>query len=195
MRQPTFAIALVVLCAAPAEAQIATATTGQAEEALRLFASAAPACVVRGASATGNGVNATFAGDGRGGGTIAISQLVDPGSAEPRASEIELALPVVCNSAHRLVITSSDGGLLRDGGNPANGLAPDTFADIVPYRLSADWGSATLSGTSARGGELSTAQGAEAGELRLRVATDQGGGVLTAGRYADSITIRFEPAS
>lgn len=163
-------------------------------ETLRVNAEAAPACVVRPVAASG-AVNAVFTPDGQGGGTIAITQLVDPLTAEPRAASVDLALPVTCNAAHRLVIASADGGLLRAGGQAGNRLAPNRFADILPYSVDVDWGGANSGGSSDSGTIITLDRAATHGEMRLRVTTAPGGGVLTAGDYGDSITLRFEPAS
>lgn len=180
----------VFACAAPAVAQ----GLESGNEALRVNADAAPACVVRSVAASG-ALNAVFTPDGQGGGTIAITQLVDPQTAEPRASSVDLTLPVTCNAAHRLVITSADGGLLRVGGASGNRLSPGTFADVLPYSVDVVWGGASSAGSSDSGTIMALDRAATHGELRLRVATAAGGGVLTAGSYADSITLRFEPAS
>lgn len=180
----------VLACAAPAFAQ----GLESGNETLRVNADAAPACVVRSAAASG-AVNAVFTPDGQGGGTIAITQLVDPQTAEPRASSVDLTLPVTCNAAHRLVIASADGGLLRVGGVAGNRLAPGGFADLMPYSVDVEWGGAVSGGSSDGGTIVALDRAATHGELRLRVATAPGGGALTAGNYADSITLRFEPAS
>jgi hypothetical protein len=179
-----------IACASPALAQ-----DGQsANEAVRVFAEAQPGCVVRDVAAI-NTANATFASNGSAGGTITISQLVDPQTAEPRSSSIDLSLPVVCNSAHRVVISSTQGGLLRQGGRRGNILNPDGFGDLLPYTINVDWGELQLAAASTESTDLIIDDEARQGELRLRVSTDQGGGALTAGRYDDTITIRFEPAS
>lgn len=181
---------LLLACASPSWAQ-----DGQsANEAVRVFAEAQPGCVVRDVAAIGT-ANATFASNGSAGGTITISQLVDPQTAEPRSSSIDLSLPVVCNAAHRLVITSTQGGLLRQGGQRGNVLNPDNFADLLPYSIRVDWGGLQLAAMSTESANLSVDDEARQGELRLRVSTEPGGGALTAGRYDDTITIRFEPAA
>lgn len=184
------AIAAIAASSASSAQDLATAS-----EAVRVFAAAPPACVVSAATATGTALNAAFAPDGAGGGAIAITQLVDPQTAAPRAAAIELTLPVVCNAAHRLSVTSDAGGLLRVGGQPANRLAADKFADLLPYSIGVDWAGTALQGTSDRTGDIATNQPAQNGELHLRIGTADGGGLLTAGNYSDTVTIRLEPAS
>lgn len=173
----------------------AHAQDGQsAMETLRIAGAASPACVVRGATANAAN-NATFAPNGAAGGTITITQLVDLATAAPMASDIALDLPVVCNSAHRLIVLSQSGGLLRQGGQASNALRPNGFADFLPYRLEVAWGGLTLANASNGQAPFAIDEGAMVGDLRLRVSTPAGGGALTAGRYDDTITIRFEPAS
>ena len=162
---------------------------------LRVFAAAPPSCVVSGTPSSSGALNATFSPDGSGGGAVAISQLVNPQTAEPRAARIDLSLPVVCNAAHRLEISSDTGGLLRAGGQTSNRLAPNAFADLLPYTIKVEWAGETLDGSSDRTETLSIAQPASNGELHLSIGTADGGGLLTAGDYADTITIRFEPAA
>lgn len=185
------------LAAAPLLALAATAQaqdSQSANEALRLYADAAPACVISGATATA-AQNATFASTGSSSGTINITQLADLATAQPLASEIALDLPVTCNAAHRLVILSDTGGLLRAGGSAANSLRPNGFADLLPYQLEIDWAGSNRTIESNALGGLNIVEGAAVGALRLRVSTRAGGGALTAGQYDDTITIRFEPAS
>lgn len=189
---------LRLLCLSPVivAVPLAAQDSGTASDTLRVAGAAPAACVVASDSPTAAGaVNAVFSPDGIGGGSIEITQLVDPQTAQPLASDIELTLGVVCNAAHRLVVTSGDGGLLRAGGSPNNMLSPDAFADLLPYSLEVDWGGTSLTGRSNAGAALSTQQPARNGALRLRVETEEGGGALVAGRYSDNITIRFEPAS
>lgn len=160
---------------------------------LRVAADAGAACVVDSARAV-SASNATFRADGRGGGTIAITELVDPTTAQPRAATIELALPVVCNAAHRVVIASSEGGLQRIGGR--RGLKPgrDGFGDMLPYAIGFTWGGNTGAGTS-EDARFGITQSAETGEFRLRIDTSPTSGFLTAGIYSDALTIEFEPAN
>lgn len=189
-RRILIASAPILCLAAPVHAQDSQSVT----ETLRLFADAAPACVVSEASLS-SAANATFAASGSSGGTITITQLADPETAEPRSSEIALELPVVCNAAHRLIVQSGAGGLLRAGGQASNALRPNGFADFLTYQLNLDWAGSSLSGASNGLTGFVLNEGAATGRMRLRISTEAGGGALTAGRYDDTITIRFEPAS
>ena len=128
-RRPLLALLALAAAAAPLSAQD---TGASATRTLRLAAIAGPACVIDSATAARGAVNAAFTPDGNGGGTIAIAELVDPQTAEPRASSIDLALPVRCNAAHRLVVVSNQGGLLRAGGQQTNRLTPTASPICCP---------------------------------------------------------------
>jgi spore coat protein U-like protein len=125
-------------------------------------------------------------------GQITITELVDPTSAEPRASDIVVTLPVICNASHRVSVTSREGGLLRAGGTRE---ASGGFAEFLPYQIGVDWaGTQMLQGSDGGALVVNAANGAS-GNLSVRVATPGGGNPLVAGQYDDSIIIQFEPAS
>ena len=186
------AATLLAGVAAPAAAQDAIGPVSDTET-IRVLAAAQPACVVGSAAGRG-GNNAAFTADGNGGGAVVISQLVDPQTAMPRASHIEIALPAICNSAHRLIIASGSGGLLREGGRATARATANQFGDLLPYAISYDWGTAQATTSSERGFQ-SIPQGAAQGELRLQIDTSASSDLLNAGRYTDTIVIRFEPGS
>ena len=186
-------LALAGLCAAiglatPLHAQgVETGT-----DTIRVYAAAAPACVVGEVRASGE-ANATFVPDSAGG-TVRISQLVDPQTAEPTATAIALAIPAVCNSAHRLIVESAEGGLQRAGGQPGMRGSATSFGDFLPYDVAIDWASRSVTRTSDQPIAANT-QDAASGDLNIGIAIPAGGTVLTAGSYSDTILVRFEPAS
>ena len=167
--------------------------SGSDSQRLQIAGEARPACVISQPAAVG-GVNAVFAASGPAGGTITITQLVNPQTAEPEAASVEISLPAICNTAHRVVVTSADGGLQRVGGQRGLRGNDNTFGDMLPYSIAFDWGSLRLDGTS-DDAPFEAQQDATQGEMRLTIATTAGGGFLTAGTYSDNVTIRFEPAS
>ncbi|MGN6357474.1 MAG: spore coat protein U domain-containing protein [Novosphingobium sp.] len=183
------ALAAPLLAAAPALAQDAA----HSSRALYINGTAPSACVIRGATA-GAGQNAAFSVIDASHGQIDITQLVDPTTAEPRASDIQINLPVTCNASHRVRIASREGGLLRLGGNnrgPANG----GFTEFLPYQIGIDWAGSQLQQQSDAGAIVVNSPNGAIGNLSVRVATPAGGNPLVAGQYDDSITIQFEPAS
>ena len=166
--------------------------TGQSR--LEIAGRAPPACVLNAPTASG-GQNATFSGTGATSGEIRIVEFGDPQTAQPRGAAINLALPVICNSAHRLTVTSGNGGLLRDGGNARNRQSPTGFGEFVGYQISANWAGQSASVQTINNNVLAiaTADGG-AGDMGLTITVPPGGGALVAGRYADTVTVQFEAA-
>lgn len=178
-----------LFAAAPALAQ----DTAQSSRALYVNGTAPSACVIRGATA-GAAQNAVFSVVDASHGQIAITQLVDPNTAEPRASDIQISLPVTCNASHRVRIASREGGLLRSGANN-RGAAAGGFAEFLPYQIGIDWAGSQIQQQSDGGAIVVNSPNGAIGNLSVRVATPAGGNPLVAGQYDDSITIQFEPAS
>lgn len=176
--------------AAPAMAQEVNADSQRVE----MLGTAPPACVLDAPTAA-NAVNASFSSTGTSSGEILIGQFVDPQNANPVASSIELALPIICNSSHQLTVRSGNGGLLRNGGSTANRQAANRFADFVAYDISLDWGGQSVSQSTDGGTIAYSAANARAGEIALRIATPAGGGPLAAGRYDDTIIVEFRAAN
>lgn len=184
-------VPLALTAALPAAAQ--TTATGRAR--LEIAGRTAPACLIRTGRA-GSAQNASFtpAGDSRG--EIRIAELVDPQTAQPRAAEMTVELPAICNAAHRLTLVSANGGLLRVGGNARNRQAPGAFGERLGYRLDANWGGRTLTLDAAAAPQavLDLPDGM-AGDLSLRLSIPAGGGPLVAGRYADTVIIELSISS
>ncbi|WP_423603660.1 hypothetical protein [Sphingomonas sp. MS122] len=182
---------LALMAASPAAAQTGDTARGRIEIAGRT----PPACLIRTARA-GNALNASFIPAGPSSGEIRIAELVDPQTAEPRAAEMVIELPVVCNAAHRLTLTSTNGGLLREGGNARNRQTAGAFGELLGYQLDANWGSRalTLNAATAPLATLDVPDGM-AGDLLLRLSIPAGGGPLVAGRYSDTVVIELNVSS
>jgi len=183
-------LAWAVMLAAPAAAQEINADSQRTE----ILGTAPSACVID-APVAANAVNASFSGTGVASGQIVIAQFVDPQNANPLASSIELALPVICNASHHLTVRSGNGGLLRSGGDASRRQAANRFADFVSYNLSVDWAGRTIDRASDRSTIVMQGNDARAGDLALRISTPAGGGPLTAGRYDDTIVVEFRAAN
>jgi len=169
-----------------------TIDTGQGR--LEIAGRAPPACVLNAPTASG-GQNASFSGTGATSGEILITEFGDPLTAQPRGAAINLSLPVICNAAHRLTVTSSNGGLLRDGGNARNRQSPTGFGEFVGYQISASWAGQNASVQTINNNVLAIASAdGGAGDMGLTIAVPPGGGALVAGRYADTVTVQFEAA-
>jgi len=186
--------ALLATCvAAQAQAQTVNPNdTGQGR--LEIAGRAPPACVLNAPTASG-GQNATFTGIGATSGEIRIIEFGDPQTAQPRGAAINLALPVICNSAHKLTVTSANGGLLRDGGNARNRQSPTGFGEFVGYQINANWAGQSASVQTINSNVLAiTSADGGAGDMGLTITVPPGGGPLVAGRYADTVTVQFEAA-
>ncbi|MBI1684320.1 hypothetical protein [Caulobacter hibisci] len=186
------AATLGVAATAPAVLAQTVATSGdQAASQLELLAQAPSACVLSPPSAA-SGANASFTAQGGQAGVVRFTQFVDPQTAQPRDSSISLAFPLVCNSAHRLVVRTDGTGLSRTAGAaPAAG-----FRDSLDFQVTANWAGASASGasTALTPIDLATANGA-AGQMNLVVAVAGGGAPMVAGDYAGTLVVELEAAN
>jgi hypothetical protein len=183
------ALALLSLAALPgvAQAQDSTFAAGR----LELVGVAPSACVIRTASGA-NGVNAVFEPSGTSSGRVRITEMVDPTSALPRATSMDLLVPIICNGPHRVTLRSGNGGLVRQG-DPVQG---NGFASAVPYNLGIAWGATQSNVTSDSGAPLVLdANEARAGQLSLQIAVARGSQPLVAGTYSDLIVLEFQAAN
>jgi hypothetical protein len=175
------------LVAFPAQAQ----QVDTASNRLELLGDAPAACVLNTPSA-GNGSNASFTSTSATSARINITQLVDSTNANSLPSSIELNLPVVCNSAHRVIVRSTNGGLSRLGGNQ-RGSGP--FSEFLAYSFGIGWAGQQIDRGSDTGQVVLDATQPAKGEVRLRIATPAGSGPLVAGQYNDAIVIEFQAAN
>jgi len=185
-RSPTIAVLLAV--PAIAGAQVQEPSLGRVE-----IAGTAPSACVVGAPIAGPGANASYEA-GPNGGSIRISQLVDPATAQGVAAGMNLVIPVICNGAHRLMVRSINRGLALDGnpGQPNGG----TFASFVPYRVESDWGGQASGFLSNEPGTLEGFfHAARAGQMSLSISVPPGGQPLIAGTYSDEIVLEFQAAN
>ena len=176
---------------APGLAIAQTTDVGRAR--LDLAGQAPSACVISGPTAV-SGSNATFSPAGAQQGQITITELADPQTAVPQAASINLALPVICNAAHSVVISTTNGGLARAGA--AGNSEVNGFRQFVPYQLSVSWAGQSADATSQAGPTITikTNDGA-AGQLSLVVKVPGGGAPLIAGAYGDQVVVQLQVAS
>jgi hypothetical protein len=188
-----------IMAAACAFAALAVPAAAQevdrGEQRLEIIGTAPSACILR-APVGAAGVNATFEAQTANSGAIRILALVNPTTAQPQAASIALQFPVICNSAHRLIARSGNGGLLRERGNARNRQSNTGFAEFLAYQVGMSWNGSTVTQASDAAGalQLNSANGA-AGEVALTVTVPAGGGPLIAGRYADVLVIEFQAAN
>lgn len=188
MRTLLVIVALVALLPSLASAQVVDSGQGR----LELLGQAPAACLLR-APVASNAINATFGSAGPAGGEVQIVQLANPQTAQAQAASIDLALPVICNSAHQLTIRSTNGGLLRDGGSSRIVAPVNSLGEFVAYELGALWAGRDVTVQSNVASAISIeSAGASAGDVRLRLSVSAGGSALVAGRYADTVIIEFQ---
>lgn len=182
------AAAAVLAAASAAQAQ---SVDGRSQE-IQIVGEAPPACVVV-AAPTASGDNAIFASTSTRGAEVNITQFVDPLTAQVRPTQINLALPVICNTGHRVIVRTVNGGLAREGGA---GPAQSGFRQLVPYSVSASWAGLNSTKVSSASGALTIdrSEGA-AGDLGIQIQVPQGGEPLVAGAYSDQVIIELQVAT
>lgn len=191
MRLIALLIGALALLPSLASAQIVDTGQGRVE----LLGEAPAACLLRSPVAS-NAINASLESATANSAEIRIVQLANPQTAQAQAASIDLALPVVCNSAHRLTIRSLNGGLLRDGGTARAPGPADGLGEFVSYQLAARWAGTEISVESAVTNViLIDSASAAVGDVQLRVAVSAGGSALIAGRYADAVIVEFQAAN
>lgn len=185
------ALLSALLIAAPATAQTAVVDeAANSTRTIQISGIAAPACVIRPAGAQA-GTNATFVGTASSG-TVTITNLVDPVTAQPVPSRITLTLPIICNSAHVVRLRSAGGALRREGRAVVQG---SVFTDQLPYSYSLRWaGGGTLSPQQSNQLVTVTASGAAAGVAEVTLDVPGGGRPLVAGNYGDTVIVELGAA-
>ncbi len=185
MRSATLLLGLCAL-AAPVAAQTLESGAGRID----VTGTAPSACVITSAPRA-IGSNARVSQSGLASSEIVINQLVDLNTGAARAASIAVSIPIICNSAHRVVVTTASGALTRV---PDGALVPAStgFQETVPYGLRADWAGLSIVRTSGNAPlEVISADGA-AGDLGLSVEVPGGGAPLVAGDYVEFITVELK---
>ena len=147
------------------------------------------ACVVT-APPSAIGSNARIGQSTTSSSEIVINQLVDLHTGLARPTSIAVVIPIISNTAHRVLVTTASGQLTRvpDGAGPAaNG-----FRDTLPYGLRADWAGFSVSRSSGNAPlEVISPDGA-AGDLGLSFDVQGGGAPLVSGDYVEFITVELK---
>ena len=155
---------------------------------LEILGTARPACVM-GSPGTAVGTNMAFEPASAGSGQLRIVDFVD-GNAVSRGGSIEILFPMICNSAHRVVVRSGAGALRRLGA----AVQPGPFAEFHAYRLRSQWGGQEADAESSAGPLVIDSGEARAGQMTLSVELPAGGRPLVAGPYADEIIVELQAA-
>lgn len=179
-------LAALLLSPAPLAAQGSDLSQGR----LEILGTANPACVIR-APSSAVGSNMRFEPSGASAGQVGITEFVDS-NAVSRGGSIDVLLPVICNSAHRVVVRSGNGGLRRVG--PP--VQTTDFAQFFPYQVTTLWGGQQAVLTTNQAGTLIIDSGeARAGQLALSINVAAGGPPLVAGTYSDQIVVELQAAN
>lgn len=182
----TFALPL-----APAQAQ-QILTDQFSSLQFEIAGEAEPACLV-GTGTAGDIANASFVSDGSSGGTISFTALADPETAQGNAATASIVLPVICNAAHNVSVSSANGGLQRIGGGRAS---LGGFSQFLPYRVDYNWVGQDVSGTSDNAAGLSLAVPSPGqGDFSVAIKLDPTDAPLVAGSYEDVLLIEISAAN
>ena len=179
----------LLLALAPGVALAQTTTTAASQGRLDIVGQAPNACVISSAGSAA-GANAVFRSLNAGAAEVRITEMIDPQTSTARASSINILLPIICNGAHRLVLTSGNGGLLRDGGSTA--ASPGGFREFVPYQVSAVWSGQTAAQSSDSGPVVINVRDGAAGDASVTIDVPGGGAPLIAGGYTDAVVIELQ---
>ncbi|GHH15296.1 hypothetical protein GCM10008023_17930 [Sphingomonas glacialis] len=154
---------------------------------------APPGCVIGSPSATEQD-NARVTVAQSGGLDVALGGpgFINPLTGVPNPAAIRIALPITCNTAHRIQIESRNGGLVNEATSGPTGA----LRNRLDFSVSLEW-----AGTSA-GFDTSTARtvqtlvgNAATGTAQIGIRIPGGGTPLVAGIYNDTVTIRVEATS
>ena len=154
----------------------------RADQRLEMQGDAPAGCVANAARAS-NQINATYQDNGPTGGVVVFPILVDESTATTRASSIQLAVPVVCNTSHQITVRSYNGALVRLGANAARS-GSGGFSETQTARLGGLTASAAIFYN----------QPAK-GDLIVDIAIPRGTNPLVAGTYSDAVVVEIRPAN
>lgn len=159
-----------------------------------------PGGCVLGAPTLASGALVNFRG--LNGTTLQIDQLVDTENLTTNPASVEISLDANCAFPHTLRVESQNNGLWRTSERTA--LAPEGFADAIPYHAAVRWASANLT-FSADAHSRRVTDGTifvnrtATGSVLLRLDIDVGAtnvranAPLVAGVYGDTLRITLEP--
>lgn len=185
---PSTLAASLALVASGAQAQ----EISRATQRLEVQGDAPAGCVANSARA-GKQIGTIYQDNGPTGGVVTIPQLVDESTATARASSIELAVPVVCNTAHLITVRSYNGVLVREGAGGANSTGG--FSESQAYNVGLQWQDLTtqIGGTNSNGA-IAYGQPAK-GDLIIDIAVPRGTQPLVAGTYTDAVVVEIRPTN
>ncbi len=146
-----------------------------------------PVCLFSGIAATGSeGTSIVVLPNGA---AVEFRRFVDPDTALPLPLSLSVAFTSTCNFAHRVTLSSRDGGLIRVGG----GTVSPGFAFLRNYSVGLAWAGRNsqfnTTGTAGEGTGFDIL-GANVGGFDLTVSAPASATPLLAGDYTDVLTIQ-----
>lgn len=154
---------------------------------------APPGCVIGAPSATEQD-NARVTVAQSGGLDVALSGpgFINPATGVPNPAAIRIALPITCNTAHRIQIESRNGGLV----NAATIGTASALRNRLDFSVSLEWAGTSAGFDTSTGRTVQTIVGnAATGVAQIGIRIPGGGTPLVAGIYNDTVTIRVEATS
>lgn len=192
MRAPaTTLLSAALSLAFSASAAMAQDTT-HATQRLEFHGDAPAGCVANSARASKQ-IGTIYQDNGPTGGVVTFPSLVDESTATARASSIELAVPVVCNTSHLITVRSYNGSFVRIGAGGPN--ATGGFSETLGYDVGLQWQNLTAQLNSSNT-NTSIAFGQPAkGDLIVDIAVPRGTQPLVAGTYTDAVVVEIRPTN
>ncbi len=192
MRAPVTTLLFAALALAFSASGALAQDVTHATQRLELHGDAPVGCVANSAHASKQ-VGTLYQDNGPTGGVVTFPNLVDETTAAARASSIELALPVVCNTSHLITVRSYNGALVRQGAGGANSAGG--FSESQTYAVGLQWQELTAQ-LSAGTTNASIAYGQPAkGDLIVDIAVPRGTQPLVAGTYTDAVVVEIRPTN
>ena len=192
MRAPATTLLSAALALAFSASGAMAQDVTHATQRLELHGDAPAGCVANSARASKQ-VGTLYQDNGPTGGVVTFPNLVDETTAAARASSIELALPVVCNTSHLITVRSYNGALVRQGAGGANSAGG--FSESQTYDVGLQWQQLTAQ-LSAGATNASIAYGQPAkGDLIVDIAVPRGTQPLVAGTYTDAVVVEIRPTN
>jgi hypothetical protein len=128
---------------------------------------------------------------------ITIDKLLDDTKATAKAATVNLTFPgVMCNYGAMVTLATYSGGLVSDG--TTTDLTGGTFLKRIDYKIQGNWGTVPLNPLTTTGIAEATAvtniNGANIGDLRLTIGTEDGNAPVVEGEFSDTIALKVGAA-
>jgi len=192
MRAPATTLISAALALAFSASGAKAQDVTHAMQRLELHGDAPAGCVANSARAS-KLVGTVYQDNGPTGGVVTFPNLVDESTAAARASSIELALPVVCNTSHLITVRSYNGALVRQGAGGANSAGG--FSESQAYNVDLQWQNLTAQlGGASSNAAIAYGQPAK-GDLIVDIAVPRGTQPLVAGTYTDAVVVEIRPTN